>query len=103
MKRSYDRFNCRVHTIGLMIAILSLVFTAPVAGADTFSELKGYWQCQEDGQRATLEFTSREKLIYNGQAANYQLGPGIIVVEEEGGLVNYFFTREGNFLSLIHI
>jgi len=43
MKRSDDRFNWRIHTIGLMIAILSLIFMAPAAGADTFSELKGYW------------------------------------------------------------
>jgi hypothetical protein len=41
-----------------MIAILSLIFISPVARADTFAQLKGYWQCQEDGQRSTLEFMS---------------------------------------------
>lgn len=101
MKRPYDQINCRVHTIRLMIAILSLIFISPVARADTFAQLKGYWQCQEDGQRSTLEFMSREKLIFNGQTANYQLGPGYIVVQEEGGLANYFYTREGNFLVIL--
>ena len=91
MKRSYDQINCRVHSITLIIAALSLIFISPAAGVDTFAQLKGYWQCQEDGQRATLEFMSREKLIYDGQAANYQLGPGYIVVQEEGGLANYFY------------
>ena len=85
----------------LIVVVLSLMLISPAAGADNFAQLQGYWRCQEEGIQATLEFMTREKLIYNGQAANYQLGPGIIVVEEEGGLVNYFFTREGNFLVIL--
>ena len=101
MKRSYDQINCRAHSIPLMIVTLFLIFISPVAGADTFAELKGYWQCHEEGQRSTLEFMSREKLIFNGQAADYQSGPGYIVVQEEGGPANYFYTREGNFLVIL--
>jgi hypothetical protein len=101
MKRSYDQINCRAHSIPLMIVTLFLIFISPVAGADTFAELKGYWQCHEEGQRSTLEFMSREKLIFNGQTADYQSGPGYIVVQEEGGPANYFYTREGNFLVIL--
>ena len=85
----------------LIVVVLSLMLISPAAGADNFAQLQGYWRCQEEGIQATLEFMTREKLIYNGQAANYQPGPGIIGVEEEGGLVNYFFN--GKFYSVNYI
>ena len=89
------------YSISLIITILSLMLISPTARADNFAEVKGYWQCREEGVRSTLEFASREQLIYNGQAASYQLGPGFIAVQEDGGIVNYFFTREGNFLVIL--
>jgi len=101
MKRHHGRIDFRVHCMTLIIATLSMILISPVARADTFAQLKGYWQCLEEGQRATLEFKSREQLLYNGQAANCQLAPGIIAVQEEHGLVNYLFTQEGNFLVIL--
>ena len=95
------RINYLCHCLMLLIAALCQLLFSPKAGADDFAQIKGYWQCQEEGIRSTLEFVSPKQLLYNGQAANYQLGPGFIAVQEEGGLVNYFFTREGNFLVIL--
>jgi hypothetical protein len=94
MKKLYDGINSGVQTITLTIATLALLLTAPIASAEVYTQLKGYWQCQEDGEQLSLEFKSRQQLLYNGQAYNYQLGPGVMQVREGGSLVNYFFMLE---------
>lgn len=101
MKQIPGRINHSFHTITLIIAALFLLLISPGAWADNYTQLKGYWQCQEDGQTAILEFTSRQQLLYNGQAASYQLAPGIIQVQEEQGLANYLYTVEGNLLVIL--
>ena len=50
--------------------------------------------------QSTLEFKSRKQLLYNGQAASYQLAPGVLQVQEAQGLANYFFKLEGDFLLI---
>lgn len=101
MKKLQYGVNHRLHTMALIIAIAALLLSPPASRADDYAQLKGYWQCQEDGVSSTLEFKSRQQLLYNGQAANYQLGPGVIQVQEEHGLANYFFQREGDFLLIL--
>jgi hypothetical protein len=81
----------------VLIACAVLIILPPVF-ADDYSQIQGYWQCQEGGSAATLEFKSRKQLIYNGVTYSYYLAPGSIVVQEESGLVNYFFTVEGGAL-----
>ena len=92
MKNPFYRINYRFHIIALIFATLSLLLISPVARADQFAQLKGYWQCQEEGESVTLEFRSRQQLLYNGQAVNYQHAPGAIQVQEEYGLVNYLYS-----------
>jgi hypothetical protein len=94
MKKLYDGINSGVQTITLTITTLALLLTAPIASAEVYTQLKGYWQCQEDGGQLSLEFKSRQQLLYNGQAYNYQLGPGVMQVREGSSLVNYFFMLE---------
>lgn len=101
MKKLHYRINHRFHTIALIVATLALLLAPLVAWADDFAQLKGYWQCQEDGVAATIEFKSRQQLLYNGQALNYQLAPGAIQVQEDDGLANYLFTLEGDFLLIL--
>jgi|GEM_PF-1673178 len=101
MKKPYDGINSRVHTIALAIATLVLLFAQPLAFADDYTKLEGCWQCQMDGESIALEFKSRQQLIYNGEAYNYQLTPGAIKVQEGYSLVNYFFKMEGGVLLVL--
>jgi hypothetical protein len=101
MKTIYAGINHKTHTIPLIITTLSLLTISPLAWADSFAQLKGCWQCQEDGLQSTLEFKSRKQLLFNGQAASYQLAPGVLQVQEEQGLANYFFKLEGDFLLIL--
>jgi len=80
-----------------VFAVLSLAMTSalllspPGYAAEGYSLLKGFWQCQEEGERTTLEFQSKNQLIYNGQPANYQLLPNAFQVIEDSGPANYYY------------
>ena len=63
MKKLNPRINCRFHTI--ILATLVLLLAPLIAWTDDFAQLKGCWQCQEDGVAATIEFKSRRQLLYN--------------------------------------
>jgi hypothetical protein len=101
MKKFYDGINHKIHTFPLIVTTLSLLIISQLAWADSFAQLKGYWQCQEDGLQSTLEFKSRQQLLYNQQAASYKLAPGVLQVQEEQGLANYIFEIEGDFLLIL--
>lgn len=79
---------------------LALLLTAPLASAEIYTKLQGYWQCQEDGQQVSLEFESEQRLLYDGRAYDYQLGPGVIQVMEGTSLVDYFFVLESGILMV---
>ena len=70
-------------------ALLIFIWFSLGSAAD-FGSLQGYWQCEEEGIRSTLEFKSQNELIFNGQSANYQLQQNILRVQEEYGFINYF-------------
>jgi hypothetical protein len=101
MKNPNGGTNSGVHIIALTVATLALLFILTMAWADDYSQLKGYWQCQEEGETATLEFKSRQQLLHNGEAYNYWLAPGAIQVQEGADLVNYFFRMEGEVLVIL--
>lgn len=101
MKKRHDGTNSTVHTIALTIATLVLLLRPPVAWTDDYTQLEGCWQCQENGVPVTLEFKSRRQLLYNDEAYKYQLAPGTIRVQEEYGLVDYFFMLEGGTLMVM--
>jgi len=61
------------------------------ASAESFAPLKGYWQCQEEGVQSSLEFQSEIKLIFNGKSAAYQLLANVLRVQEEYGVVDYYY------------
>jgi hypothetical protein len=101
MKKFFKKIIHNHHFIPTIISILFLFVTSPLAWADSFAQLKGFWECQEEGLQSTLEFKSRQQLLYNGQVANYQLAPGVLQVQEEQGLANYFYKFEGTFLLIL--
>ena len=68
--------------------------------AADYSSLQGYWQCEEEGVRSTLEFKSHSELIFNGQAANYQLKQNILRVQEEYGVTDYYLQFIGVILTI---
>jgi hypothetical protein len=98
MKKSHGSISVTAYVLLLAISMLVLVFIQPLALADDYAQLKGCWQCQIDGESIALEFESRQKLLYNGEAYNYQLTPGVIQVQEGYDLENYFFKIEGGIL-----
>ncbi len=101
MKKPQNKFNYIAYLLSIIIVTLAILTFSPSASADEFAQLKGYWQCQEEGVKISLEFKSRQQLLYNGTAFNYQLAPGNIQVQNENGLTNYFFTLEGGGLIIV--
>lgn len=101
MRKPQNGIHPGLHGMALAINALTLLFILPLAWADDYSRLKGFWQCQEDGEQATLEFVSRQRLLYNGEAHNYQISPGGIQVQEGSELVNYFLMFEGDVLIIL--
>lgn len=86
-----------LHVRGLLLASLSVV-SLP-AHADDFAALRGFWQCSEQGEGYTLEFTSPGVMLYNGIRLNYQLGPNLMLVEEQYGPVPYYYELQGDRLN----
>jgi hypothetical protein len=101
MKKNYDGISHKSNPAPLIISTLFVLIFSQFAWANSFAQLKGLWQCQEEGLQSTLEFKSRKQLSYNGQAASYQLAAGVLQVQEEQGLANYFFELEGDFLFIL--
>jgi hypothetical protein len=101
MKKIHDRINSGILTIALTLATLAMLITPPLGSAEDYNQLKGYWQCQEDGELVTLEFKSRQQLLYNGEVYSYQLAPGAIQIKEGNSLVNYLLMMEGSALMIL--
>jgi hypothetical protein len=69
--------------------------------AGDIERLRGFWQCQEEGVRSTLEFASASQLLFNGQPAAYQLLPNMLQVEEEYGLTDYYYQLQEEGLVIL--
>jgi len=83
-------------------AILFLLLCLPAAGtADEYARLKGLWQCEEEGVQGTLEFQSRERLLFNGEASRYVLLPGTVRVPGDYGPVDYAYRFQGEALVIL--
>jgi len=87
---------CQRHLLAALLAGLS-----PFAIADDYAQLQGFWQCEEEGVRTTLDFRSRSSLLYNGEAADYQLGSGMFRVQEEYGPVDYYYQLQQGTLVIL--
>jgi len=90
---------------GLLIAVvLLLCFSFSGLGQAEYmasvSGLLGRWQCQSYGETIPLIFESQNRMVFDGEAADYTLVPGAIRVEEDYGFVDYGYALEGNTLLL---
>lgn len=69
----------------------ALLLSPPGYAAEGYALLKGFWQCQEEGDQTTLEFQSKNQLIYNDQPVNYQLLPNAFRTIEDSGPSTYYY------------
>jgi hypothetical protein len=83
----------------LIAAALLMTSAATVQGADA-DRLVGSWRCRTAEGVVPLEFPSRNRLIFNGDAASYKLAPGAIRVQEDNGPVNYRYRFKGDTLLI---
>ena len=81
----------KVFAVLLLAMTSAFLLSPPGYAAEGYALLKGFWQCQEEGKQTTLEFQSKNQLIYNGQPANYQLLPNAFQVIEDSGPANYYY------------
>ena len=50
----------------LSLIITSVLLLSPIGyAAEGYTLLRGFWRCQEEGEQTTLEFKSKNQLIYN--------------------------------------
>lgn len=83
----------------LVAAALLLTAAASVQASDA-DRLAGSWSCRTAEGVVPLEFSSRNRLIFNGDAASYTLVPGTIRVQEDNGPVNYQYRFKGDALLI---
>ncbi|MDX1811082.1 MAG: hypothetical protein R3240_03990 [Gammaproteobacteria bacterium] len=69
--------------------------------ADNFELLKGYWTCMEGNIATTLEIQRKDQLIYNGKVKRYEIYPNVLRVQEEYGIVDYFYQINQNRLTIL--
>lgn len=69
--------------------------TKPAGGS-----LLGAWQCNGNFGTARLVFESGNRLVFNGDAAEYSLTSGALKVQENYGVVDYAYTLKGNSLAV---
>lgn len=62
--------------------------------------LIGAWQCTSGVGNASLVFESQRRLVFDGEAATYEVVPGAIRVMDEDGPVDYPYTLAGRRLSV---
>lgn len=64
------------------------------------NSLLGRWVYQDPSGQMVLEFQSANTLIFNGEAAQYTLAPGVIRVSDGYVSVDYPYTLQGNSLNI---
>ncbi|WP_028862833.1 hypothetical protein [Psychromonas aquimarina] len=86
------KIRCRIL---ITAAVLNILFIAQPAAADNYSKLKGSWQCSLGNESHQLIFKSSNLLTLNGEAYPCQIAPGVIYVQEEEGVISYFYALQG--------
>jgi hypothetical protein len=90
-----------LHVVQASIALACALLAAPSDAAGSYAQLEGFWQCQEEGVRSTLEFTSQSTLIYDGQSASYQMLPNVLRVQGGDGPVDYLYEIQDGTLVVL--
>jgi len=98
---SHPAVRCRSSNPLKLITTGLLLGLSPLAAADDYAQLNGFWQCEEEGERTTLDFRSPDTLFYNGVSAQYQLGNGVFRVQEEYGPADYYYQFQQGTLVIL--
>ena len=88
----------RVVTLVTVVAACGLPLTA-MAVTRTPS-LLGVWQCRGKPVAATLQFKPHHRLLYNGAMSRYSLLPGVIMIKDAFGPVEYRYQLDGDRLRI---
>jgi hypothetical protein len=84
--------------VALLILIFPYLGEAGQQSKSTKGMLLGSWKCQGSGGASSLIFESKNRLVFNGEAASYSLAPGAIRVQGDYGPVDYGYSLKGNTL-----
>lgn len=88
----------RVVTLVAVVAACGLPLSAmAVTGTPS---LLGVWQCQGKPVAATLQFKPHHNLLYNGIMSRYSLLPGVIMIRDAFGPVEYRYQLDGDRLRI---
>lgn len=60
----------------------------------------GRWRCQAPDGPALLEVLSNTELSYNGQRTSFQLGQGVLRVQEDWGMAEYRYRIQGDEMTV---
>ncbi|MCK5001931.1 MAG: hypothetical protein KAJ92_05430 [Gammaproteobacteria bacterium] len=92
-----------IKTVGTLIFLPGFVVAMfpSTALSSSSASLSGYWNCEEEGARYTLEFKTESQLVYNGQSLNYQLQDNVLLVQEEYGFTPYVFEIKKTGLTFL--
>jgi hypothetical protein len=78
-------------------AAILLITVFPALAGDA-ERLIGRWSCRTAQGIVPLEFSTRNRLVFNGDAASYALARGAIRVQEDHGPVDYRYRFSGKTL-----
>lgn len=70
----------------ISVFLLGLLIQSTALNASGTPELSGLWNGTVNGQPVLLEFKTKDLLIYDGDAVQYQLAPGVIRIYSDEGL-----------------
>jgi hypothetical protein len=82
------------------LSVMLLLSAAVPAGAADADRLIGSWSCKTAEGVVPLEFPSRNRLVFNGDAASYALLKGVIRVQEDSRPIDYAYRFSGNTLLI---
>lgn len=87
--------------VTLMVATAMLALSVTAVATPRAPDLRGTWQCRgNQGAAVALHFKRHNRLLYNGEAGSYSLLPGVILVRDVFGPVEYRYQLDGDQLRI---
>jgi hypothetical protein len=80
--------------------IVLVLFTSFASAAGAENNLLGDWSCRHEGLTHSLKFISAGQLKFDNELLNYMEMSGILLIQEEGEIVNYSYTLQGDKLTI---
>jgi len=94
------KYQLTLFSLALLILIFPNLLEAANQSKSTKGTLIGSWKCQGSSGTSSLIFESKNRLVFNGEAASYRLAPGAIRVQGDYGPVDYGYSLKGNTLHV---